>query len=71
MRLSEVKRRNRITGVVLAVALTYWTGLDAALRRAGGPVAQVLALVPLFILFPMGIEWLERVLAPLIKGKRG
>ena len=71
MRLSGVKRRNRILGVLLAVALTYWSGLDEVLRRAGGPVLQVLALVPLFILFPMAIERLERGLAALIKGKQG
>ena len=60
MKLSEVKRRNRFIGVILAVSLTYWSGLDQLLRRAGGPVLVILALVPFFVLFPMAIEWLER-----------
>jgi ABC-type nitrate/sulfonate/bicarbonate transport system permease component len=59
MKLSDVKRRNRFIGVILAVSLTYWSGLDQLLRRAGGPVLLVLALVPFFILFPLAIEWLE------------
>ncbi len=67
MKLSDVKRRNRLAGVLLAVGLTYWSGLDGALRRAGGPVLLVLSLVPLFVLFPMLIEWLERRIAGLIK----
>jgi ABC-type nitrate/sulfonate/bicarbonate transport system permease component len=47
-------------GVLLAVGLTYATGLDAALRRAGGPVLLVCCLVPLFVLFPLLVEYLER-----------
>lgn len=70
MKLSDVKRRNRFLGVVLAVGLTYWSGLDQALRRAGGPVLVILALVPFFILFPMAIEWLERAIIKKI-GKTG
>ena len=60
MKLSDVKRSNRMIGVVLAVGLTYWSGLDGVLRRAGGPVLVILALVPLFVLFPIAVEWLER-----------
>ena len=60
MKLLDVKRRNRFVGVIAAVSLTYWAGLDVVLRRAGGPVLMLLALVPFFILFPMAIEWLER-----------
>lgn len=60
MRLSDVKRRNRFIGVIAAVGLTYWAGLDQVLLRAGGPVLLVAALVPFFILFPLAIEWLER-----------
>lgn len=60
MKLSDVKRRNRFIGVILAVSLTYWSGLNEVLRRAGGPVLVILALVPFFVLFPMAIEWLER-----------
>ncbi|MBI5743057.1 MAG: hypothetical protein HY952_00760 [Elusimicrobia bacterium] len=60
MRLSEVKRSNRMIGVLLAVGITYATGLDAALRRAGGPVLLVCCLVPLFVLFPLLVEYLER-----------
>ena len=60
MKLSDVKRRNRIIGVVLAVMLVYRFGLDVYLRRIGGPLFVVLALIPLFVLFPMLIEWLER-----------
>ena len=60
MKLSDVKRRNRFIGVILAVGLTYWSGFEGVLRRAGGPVLVILALVPFFILFPMAIEWLER-----------
>jgi ABC-type nitrate/sulfonate/bicarbonate transport system permease component len=60
VKLSEVKRRNQIIGVVLAVGITYWSGLDVLLRRYGSPVFLVCALVPLFVLFPMLIEYLER-----------
>ncbi len=60
MKLSDVKRSNRMIGVVLAVGLTYWTGLDAILRRIGGPLFLVLCLIPLFIMAPMAVEWLER-----------
>jgi ABC-type nitrate/sulfonate/bicarbonate transport system permease component len=60
VKLSGVKRRNRMIGVVLAVGLTYWSGLDVALRRFGGPVFLICCLIPLFVLFPMLIEYLER-----------
>ncbi len=60
MKLSEVRRRNRIIGVLLAVMLVYATGMDEVLRRLGGPVLVIVALVPFFILLPMAIEWLER-----------
>jgi len=60
MKLSDVKRRNRYIGVLLAVGIVYSTGLDDVLRRMGGPLLLVLSLVPFFLLFPMLIEWLER-----------
>jgi len=60
VRLSDVKRRNRFIGVILAVGITYWAGLDQVLRRAGGPLLEILALLPFFVLFPMAVEWLER-----------
>lgn len=60
MKLAGVKRHNRFLGVILAVGFTYWSGLDGALRRAGGPVLLVLALVPFFVLLPLCLEWLER-----------
>ncbi len=60
MRLSEVRRRNRFIGVLLAVLLVYATGVDEVLRRLGGPALVIIALVPFFILLPMAIEWLER-----------
>lgn len=60
MKLSDVKRRNRAIGVLLAVGITYWSGLDVLLRRIGGPVFLLCALVPFFVLFPMLIEYLER-----------
>ncbi len=60
MKLSDVKRSNRLIGVLLAVGLTYASGLDGLLRRSGGPAFMLICLVPMFVLFPMGIELLER-----------
>ena len=60
MKMSDVKRRNRIIGVCLAVASVYATGLDGTLRQMGGPALMLICLVPLFILVPLLIEWLER-----------
>ena len=62
MRLSDVKRRNRVIGVALAVVSVYATGLDGLLRRLGGPLLLLACLIPLFILAPLLIEWLERKL---------
>ncbi len=59
MKLAAVQRHNRFIGVILAVSLTYWSGLDQVLRRAGGPILVILALVPFFVLFPLVLEWLE------------
>ena len=60
MKLSEVKRRNRIIGVIAAALLFQATGLDSYLRRVGGTVFSFIVLLLLFFLFPMVIEKLER-----------
>ncbi|MDO8806081.1 MAG: hypothetical protein Q7R35_16825 [Elusimicrobiota bacterium] len=60
MKLSEVKRRNRVIGVVAAAVLFQAAGLDPFLRRLGGTVFSFVILVALFFLFPMAIEYLER-----------
>ena len=60
MKLSEVKRRNRISGIVAAALIFQAAGLDALLRRAGGAFFSFAVLLALFFLFPMIIEYLER-----------
>lgn len=60
MKMSDVKRRNRVIGVILAVSLVYATGLDGRLRQIGGPLFLLACLIPLFVLAPMAVEWLER-----------
>jgi len=60
VRLSEVKRRNRVLGIVAAALLFQAAGLDPLLRRLGGPVFSFIALLILFFLFPIAIEYLER-----------
>ncbi|OGS13677.1 MAG: hypothetical protein A2285_10735 [Elusimicrobia bacterium RIFOXYA12_FULL_57_11] len=60
MKLSEVKRRNRFIGIVAAAILFQALGLDVVLRRLGGPVFSFIALLALFFLFPLLIEYLER-----------
>ena len=60
MRLSEVKRRNRVIGIVAAAILFQAGGLDARLRAAGGPLFSFAVLVLLFFLSPILLEYLER-----------
>ncbi len=60
MKLSEVKRRNRLIGIVAAAVLFQTSGLDPLLRRAGGTALSFIVMVVLFFLFPMVIEYLER-----------
>jgi hypothetical protein len=60
MRLSDVKRRNRVIGVVAAALLFQAAGVDQLLRRLGGAVFSFVVLLVLFFLFPLAIEYLER-----------
>lgn len=60
MKLSDVKRRNRVIGVIGAAILFQTTGLDPFLRGIGGVVFSFIILLLLFFLFPMVIEYLER-----------
>ncbi len=60
MRLSEVKRRNRVIGIVGAAVLFQAGGLDPRLRAAGGPAFSFAVLIALFVLVPILIELLER-----------
>lgn len=60
MKLSDVKRRNRIIGVAAAAVLFQAAGLDQFLRGIGGAVFSFIVLLVLFFLFPIGIEYLER-----------
>jgi len=60
VKLSEVKRRNRIIGVAAAAFLFQAAGLDPFLRKLGGTAFSFIVLVLLFFLFPMAIEYLER-----------
>ncbi len=62
MKLSEVKRRNRVIGVIAAAVIFQTAGLDPFLRRTGGVVFSFIVLLVLFFLFPMLIEYLERKL---------
>ena len=60
MKLSGVKRRNRVIGIVGAALLFQAAGLDQFLRGIGGPVFSFIVLVALFFVFPLVIEYLER-----------
>lgn len=60
MKLSEVKRRNRVIGIVAAAVLFQAGGLDPWLRGLGGTAFSFAVLVALFVAAPMLIEFLER-----------
>lgn len=60
MRLSEVKRRNRILGIIGTAVLFQAGGLDPRLRAIGGTAFSFTILVLLFFLVPLAIEYLER-----------
>lgn len=60
MRLSEVKRRNRVIGIIGAALLFQAGGLDPWLRSVGGTPFSFAVLVALFFLIPVAIEYLER-----------
>jgi len=62
VKLSEVKRRNRVTGVIAAAIVFQATGLDPFLRGIGGVLFSFVILVLLFFMFPMAVEYLERAL---------
>lgn len=62
MRLSQVKRRNRIIGIIGAALLFQAGGLDHWLRSIGGAFFSFAVLILLFVLIPMAIEYLERKL---------
>jgi len=60
MKLSAVKRRNRLIGIAAAAVLFQTAGLDPLLRGIGGMAFSFIILVALFFLFPLVIEYLER-----------
>ena len=60
MKLSEVKRRNRIIGIIGTAVLFQTGGVDARLRALGGTLFSFSVLVLLFFLVPIAIEYLER-----------
>ena len=60
MKLSDVKRRNRIIGIVGAAVLFQAGGLDPWLRSIGGVWFSFAVLVLLFLVIPILIEFLER-----------
>jgi len=60
VKLSEVKRRNRILGISGAAVLSQAGGVDARLRALGGTLFSFTVLVLLFFLVPILIESLER-----------
>lgn len=60
MRLSDVKRRNRVIGIIGAALLFQAGGLDARLRAIGGTFFSFAVLLLLFFLAPILIEALER-----------
>jgi len=60
VKLSEVKRRNRILGIIGAAVLFQAGGVDARLRALGGTLFSFTVLVLLFFLVPIAIEYLER-----------
>ena len=60
MKLSDVKNRDRIIGIVAGAVIFQTAGLDPYLRRMGGVVFSFCILVLLFFLIPIIIEYLER-----------
>jgi len=60
VKLSDVKRRNRLAGIILAAVLFQTAGVDGRLRAIGGPLFSFAVLVLLFFLIPIIIEYLER-----------
>lgn len=60
MKLSEVKRRNRVIGIIGAAVLFQAGGLDPWLRGIAGAAFSFAVLVALFVLVPMLLELLER-----------
>jgi len=60
MKLSDVKRRNRILGIIGTAVLFQAGGVDARLRAIGGTLFSFTVLVLLFFLVPILIESLER-----------
>lgn len=60
MKLSDVKRRNRLIGVIGAALLFERAGLDPFLRRLGGVLFSFCVLLLLFFLAPLLLEYLER-----------
>ena len=60
MKLSDVKRRNRVIGIVCAALLFQAGGLDPWLRSAGGAAFSFAVLVVLFVVIPILIELIER-----------
>lgn len=60
MKLSEVKKRNRILGIIGAALLFQAGGLDPWLRSIGGTAFSFAVLILLFFSIPIAIEYLER-----------
>jgi hypothetical protein len=60
VKLSEVKRRNRVIGIVGAALLFQAGGLDPWLRGIGGTIFSFAVLLLLFFFIPILIEYLER-----------
>ncbi|HCC47800.1 MAG TPA: hypothetical protein DEQ38_06745 [Elusimicrobia bacterium] len=60
MKLSDVKRRNRVIGIICAAVLFQAGGLDPRLRAIGGTAFSFTVLVLFFFLIPLAIEYLER-----------
>ncbi|MDD2804220.1 MAG: hypothetical protein PHV33_01590 [Elusimicrobiales bacterium] len=60
MKLSEVKKRNRLLGIIGAALLFQAGGLDPWLRGIGGTAFSFAVLLLLFFLAPIVIELLER-----------
>ena len=60
MKLSEVKRRNRVIGIIGAALVFQAGGLDPWLRSVGGTVFSFAVLVVLFVVIPLLIEIIER-----------
>jgi len=60
VKLSEVKRRNRVIGIIGAALLFQAGGLDPRLRAIGGTAFSFAVLLLLFFFAPIAIEYLER-----------